>query len=100
MANDWWTGSPKAGLDRALAMGGPPPPGSMPAAMMNAYRMAPAEPESGGPGGNFDVGRTRAPAVSRGEIDWQGLLAAFQREKRKKPTAQDAGDALAGSSLG
>lgn len=124
MPNDWWTGSPSAGLDRAIATGGLPPPGSLPPAAMNEYRMAAADNKDDI--WNYDIQsgrkpptRTRADVVAgwQGNAQaqaaqaqaaeqrgWQaqmasGLADLTRRKKKRGATAQDAGDALAGSSL-
>jgi hypothetical protein len=104
MADDWWTGSRDAGLKRSIEMGGPLPPGSLPAELMNQY--------SGAQDRGAVVADWQAQAQARADQaealaqqDWRsqmerGLAELLQRKKRKRGlTAQDAGDALAGSSL-
>ncbi len=100
--DDWWTGSPSGGLERALAMGAPPPPGTMPVEMENAYRMAPAERDP------LTWHQDQpAPGTTRGELvaGWQRRAAQQPQpapvarmgpqRRRRRLTMKDAGDALA-----
>jgi hypothetical protein len=103
-SDDWWTGSPEAGVRRAAEMGGLPPPGSLPAEQMNLLRMTPSE--SRGDVWNYwgqqaaQAQREEAAEAQRSQLQ-QALerIASYQergqRKKKKKPTMQDAGDALA-----
>lgn len=111
----WWEGTQEAGLERAMRLGLGPPPGSMPTELSNAYRMAPREHDpwsfdapKGPTRGELVAGwqrqaaeddRTRREeANERRQSEMAGnlrQLASRPQRRRRRPTMQDAGDALA-----
>lgn len=108
MARDaWWTGTRQAGLDRAVEMGGLPPPGSLPKEMENEYRMAPNAPDPL----DFDYAEKMAAQPTRADVvgAWQQQAQALAearpqegrsgirqpRKRRRGASMRDAGNALA-----
>lgn len=86
----WWEGSPQAGLERAVEMGGMPPPGSLPPELMNEYRM------SRDRSGTVEGWNEQAAALAKQQPTSAPPQAAGpQPARRRRRTAKDAGDALA-----
>lgn len=101
--DDWWTGSPEAGLRRALEMGGPLPPGTVSPEMMSEYRLARTgeEPwaEPVGPS-RGDVLMGWAEQEQRRRQAMEDAARQFREwyaKHKGQATAEDAGNALARS---